>query len=76
MVPSEPLLTSLSLMFPVITICLTIASTWLLWLPRHAPPPHPQSQACGCKSQREIHNIRAAAPLLFTEREAWQDATT
>lgn len=38
MVPSEPLLTSLSLMFPVITICLTIASTWLLWLPRHAPP--------------------------------------
>lgn len=74
MVPSEPLLTSLSLMFPVITICLSMASTWLLWLPRHAPLP--QSQACGFKSQREIHNIRAAAPLLFTEREARQDATT
>lgn len=28
------------------------------------------------KSQREIHTVPAAAPLLFTELEAKQDATT
>lgn len=75
LISTVAVLTSLfSLLFPLITICLSIASLWLLWKPRNAPSPLHFKHVFFIhiyiswenKSLGLIHDLLGAGRLLFS----------